>query len=712
MTTRCPLCNDFEPGHGEAIPTRAWIEYALGSKCHYCRTLVAAINNLHAKLLSVSELEVDSEPLDDVRFQADIADEGRIYIRSLRDDWGRAELQLQFFRLSHPHVPNYAIGGLEIPVLGEIAPEPGDPAMWDFLRASLRTCLNEHTDCANEQDTSWFPERLLLVQRTSEGRRTIKLIQTALHRPQSAYIALSHCWGSEKFCCTTTQNIHTHEHAIDVSNLPRTFQDTFKVAEELDIFYVWIDSLCIIQDQQANWANHAGVMDKIYENAQIVVAAVSSSSGQVPFLGPEAPTDRYSYRALSLDSIRPDDSGIDTAAVNAKVRRTFPLLNPEFIRGPLEERAWAWQERYCAVRIISFTEIEAKWACKCAVGCECSGKLSARESRTWRHAKQQPADDEASVIFDEWRELVNEYAMRNLTYMTDRLPAIAGVASRFHSLTKSNYIAGLWEDELPLSLGWYRRDLTDTPSATPLIPPSLNNDVPTWSWASIFWTCYWQWEYYLGTPLPTKSKPILPRKNQAEILSVDCAPTTTNMFGAVQLGSFIELRGRVIPGVLECDEYGSAAVSIEGFKKQLVILDCKVTQVTTVVNSEHLSRVQRASSHELEGSHSENEQDEGTDTAHHATTRIKGKVSCLLLYSASWNGQSSACVLILAQVPGADTTCYQRLGLGCGHMTDWSGSYYRHRKDWAVWQGWDRLEEWEEWGRLFADAEVADVKIV
>ncbi|KAH7083988.1 heterokaryon incompatibility protein-domain-containing protein [Paraphoma chrysanthemicola] len=712
MASRCPLCNDFEPGHGEAIPFRAWIEFILGSKCQHCRTLAAAINTLHARLLSVSELEGEPEQRDDVRFQADVADEGRIYIRSLWDDWGRAELQLQFFRLSLPHVPNYVIGGLEVPVLGEIAPEPGDPAMWDFLRASLQTCLNKHTDCANEQDTSWFPERLLFVQHTTGGRRVVKLIQTASHPPQSAYIALSHCWGSEKISCTTTQNIHAHEIGIDVSSLPRTFQDAFTVAEELGISYVWIDSLCIIQDQQANWAIHAGVMDKIYENAQVVVAAVSSSSGQVPFLGPEAPTDRHSYRAISLDSIRPNDSGIDAATVNAKVRCTFPLLDPDFITGPLEKRAWAWQERYCAVRVISFTDIEAKWSCKSATGCECVGTLRARGLRKWRSTKDKPADDEANVIFEEWRELVNEYAKRNLTYATDRLPAIAGIASRFHSLTKSNYVAGLWEDELPFNLGWYRRDLTDTPSATPLIPPSLDNGVPTWSWASMFWTCYWQWEYYFGTPLPTTSKPTLQRKNQAEVLRVDCAPSTSNTFGAVQTGSFIELRGRVIPGILECDEFGSAGVSIEGFKQQLVVLDCKVTQVTTVGNSEHLTSVQRASSHQVEGSRSENEQGDATHTVQRPTTRIKGPVSCLLLYSANWNNQPSACVLILAQVPGVDPTCYQRLGLGCGHLTDWSGSYYRHRKDWAVWQGWDDLEEWKEWERLFADAEVADVKLV
>jgi hypothetical protein len=78
------------------------------------------------------------------------------------------------------------------------------------------------------------------------------------------------------------------------------------------------------------------------------------------------------------------------------------------------------------------------------------------------------------------------------------LPAIAGIASRFHDRLGSNYLVGLWEKELPYSLSWYRRDLTDSPVGTPLIPLAMNNGIPTWSWAFSYLECHWLWDYYFG----------------------------------------------------------------------------------------------------------------------------------------------------------------------------------------------------------------------
>jgi hypothetical protein len=113
--------------------------------------------------------------------------------------------------------------------------------------------------------------------------------------------------------------------------------------------------------------------------------------------------------------------------MTTRARNLSPQLLLSWVRwGPLEERAWAWQERHCATRIISFTDGEAKWKCTASVGCECLGALQPLELR-------QPDFNNGIVsILCEWREVVCEYARRSLTYNTDRLPAIAGIASRFH----------------------------------------------------------------------------------------------------------------------------------------------------------------------------------------------------------------------------------------------------------------------------------------
>lgn len=93
---------------------------------------------------------------------------------------------------------------------------------------------------------------------------TIKLIDTKAQRPTSGYIALSHCWGPGKLIKTTSKTISNHSSEIVYTDLARTFQDAVTTAQEMDISYLWVDNLCIIQDQRDDWGRHAEQMDKIY----------------------------------------------------------------------------------------------------------------------------------------------------------------------------------------------------------------------------------------------------------------------------------------------------------------------------------------------------------------------------------------------------------------------------------------------------------------
>jgi hypothetical protein len=92
--------------------------------------------------------------------------------------------------------------------------------------------------------------------------------------------------------------------------------------------------------------------------------------------------------------------------------------------------------------------------------------------------------------------------------------------------------------------------------------------------------------------------------------------------------------------------------------------------------------------------------------------RDRGAVLCLLLYTATFDGNTQACILILGEVMDAGNICYQRLGIGSGKLKNWSGTLYSGRRDWALWQGWEDFEEWEDWQRWFADAKVETVRIV
>ncbi|KAF2657418.1 HET-domain-containing protein [Lophiostoma macrostomum CBS 122681] len=701
---KCQICNGFEIGKGTTLPYSTWTELVLSSPCHYCQLLVEAINAVNGEILPDKQQSHRSAQ-NDTKFgrsiNVEIQDHGIVYVRSYRNGRGRVEVRLEFFRSAHHGPQASSIGTSQLSLRGEIAARPGDPEMWDFLRSSLQTCLKEHSACINEQDPTWFPERLLSV-RVCDGKPSIKIIETRHQRPQSAYIALSHCWGSTQFVSTTSENLQFHKHMIDSASLSRTFQDVITVAQRLDVSYIWIDSLCIIQDQEDDWARHAEQMDKIYENALFVVAAVSSPAGSVPFLGPDAPTNRQAYGAVDLTYTIKDEAGIDGPIVATKVRRLDPRISSRWVHGPLEERAWAMQERYCAVRAIFFTREEVKWHCRVGTGCECYGALQPANDK-WRPPRQKDLSDDGGEVLKEWRDVVTMYSSRNLTYKTDRLPALAGIASRFHSSLQSKYVAGLWEVEIPFNLSWYRRDLTDSSADTPLIPPSMENGVPTWSWASNFGICDWLWKY------PTDDYGKVQLESQVDIARINCVPSASNVFGALKPGSYIELHGRVVPAVMESDAYGCSSVQREGFHPQLVILDCKTRPI---VDSDSLGNMRRDPSFDdLELDHG-HVQDMASEVEQDTSTRNRGNVFCLLLYTGTFLGKSQACVLILGQVPDAEGMAYQRLGLGCGKLEGhyWS-SLYDSRKTWALWKGWEDLEQWEEWERWFADSELHSAKI-
>lgn len=254
----CHVCNDFEDGDAQAYPIETWNGKLLSSPCRYCHLLVQAIRNLEPEFftrLCRQDYDVKGDGQPDVTYRVTVLQShGLIEVASSCDRDPRLELVI--FKSAQGHAPTGENDTLQLPKFGEIAAIPGDTSMWAFLRAALHECLREHSTCSTRQDTTWFPPRLLLLQHGCDGGENIKLrlVDTRHERPQSAYIALSHCWGTEQPLRTTSQTIESHQTDIDWACLTRTFRDTISVAQEMDVFYVWIDSLCIIQGDEEDWA--------------------------------------------------------------------------------------------------------------------------------------------------------------------------------------------------------------------------------------------------------------------------------------------------------------------------------------------------------------------------------------------------------------------------------------------------------------------------
>jgi hypothetical protein len=113
------------------------------------------------------------------------------------------------------------------------------------------------------------------------------------HHSSVEYAALSYCWGGVEFLRTTLTNYSSLAENIEWSGLPNVFKDAIKVAYLLDLRYIWIDSVCIIQDSDDDWAQESALMAEVYSNASLTIAATSSPNANIGFLD-ESHDPRYS----------------------------------------------------------------------------------------------------------------------------------------------------------------------------------------------------------------------------------------------------------------------------------------------------------------------------------------------------------------------------------------------------------------------------------
>jgi hypothetical protein len=95
------------------------------------------------------------------------------------------------------------------------------------------------------------------------------------------YVALSHCWGGRTNQMTTLENYESHQRGIKLDSLSKTFRDAVQVTQSIGIDYLWIDSLCIIQNDEADWGKEAAVMGSVYEQAYCTIMAAAASNGSV-----------------------------------------------------------------------------------------------------------------------------------------------------------------------------------------------------------------------------------------------------------------------------------------------------------------------------------------------------------------------------------------------------------------------------------------------
>lgn len=350
-------------------------------------------------------------------------------------------------------------------------------------RQKLEECLRDHDKCRTSDRHSFTPSRLICLDPWPP-----RLCEGAEIDSGAEYVTLSHRWADNPVVTLRKDGVEGFKNGISFETLSRTFQDAMKFTLRIGLCYIWIDSLCIIQDSQDDWLHESSRMGDVYRNSVVTIAASAAAEGgdglyteRDPLLFKPCRVERLSWsRAYGSDKLK----AVKPSPLYDDERNDFILLTIEQLRDcqlstfPLQRRGWVVQERFLSRRKIHFDH-QIHWECIQQFSC----------SEMWPHGGLKPAwehnfsleryDGSSITSVVQWTSLVQIYSRCALTNGMDKLIALSGLAKTFgRTLKLGKYFAGILEGRMEDQLMWY---VPGTECAT---RPG-GSRAPSWSWASV-----------------------------------------------------------------------------------------------------------------------------------------------------------------------------------------------------------------------------------
>ncbi|CAI6339481.1 unnamed protein product [Periconia digitata] len=324
----------------------------------------------------------------------------------------------------------------------------------------LEDCRKNHTRCRRASKANVELAVRMLEVRPHKGTIALRLVSTReLDFSKTPYAVLSHCWGKPAITCITTQrNVERYYEKIELSTLAKTFREAVEITCGINIRYLWIDSLCIVQDDKDEWEQEAAKMARIYEDATITISATSAGNSQdgcgITTVFPPA---------VQLSSKVPSDT--NTTLIAIRDSTSGPLeqeVKSILLNSPMNSRAWILQERLLSRRILHATTSLFVWQCATVIETEdglihetkaTHGPWDILESHIPQHVlTPHPLQYN---IRNRWWSWVKQYMERDLSRPEkDHYAAFAGITNHYRNLTGDEPVLGLWKRDLPIHLSW------------------------------------------------------------------------------------------------------------------------------------------------------------------------------------------------------------------------------------------------------------------
>ena len=368
---------------------------------------------------------------------------------------------------------------------------PGSMASMKWIRRRLRRCKKRHKKCREQRSlTRPMPTRLIAVK--TPGSTYVHLEELGGGKTEP-YVALSYCWGGgQENIMTTRTNLLERLQNIPFENLPQTIKDAIIVTRELEYKYLWVDALCIVQDDEEDCAQEVSKMSLVYSGASLTISAAKTDNSEQGFLQERDLAQSYST-VFELPF-----------QVNRKRGEACILLHENSVQNKrvenIDERGWTLQEHKLACRLLRYGSNQIEWNCQEQIsvdgGCRC--RLTEIDPEFFKGLVKERNNQSKAVNIDDfyrvgdldnWVTLVEGYSRRSLLKLSDKLPAFGAIAENFAQTMKwdaSSYCAGLWKSDMHMQLLW-QRDTTENLSAEKSYRTERYTETscPSWSWASL-----------------------------------------------------------------------------------------------------------------------------------------------------------------------------------------------------------------------------------
>ncbi|TEY43456.1 hypothetical protein BOTCAL_0370g00050 [Botryotinia calthae] len=379
------------------------------------------------------------------------------------------------------------------------------------------------------------------------------------------YVTLSHCWGESTHLSTEKETLNERKHAIPFNSLNKTYADAVRVTRELKMRYLWIDSLCIIQDSDEDWIQESSKMCFVYNNAEFNIAAAAALDGDSGFL-----LERLSVKLGHV--IRTEKKTTERSLWIRPCIQTGHATGGEGISlpCPLFGRAWVLQESILAARTLIYSPVGMHFRCRMSQRSDedpakdagdldifVGSKLATFPYLALLKGQQRFYSPQA---IDIWYQLLEIYSGKQILHRKDKLPAVSGLAYQLGSIIGDTYLAGLWARDFPQALCWLPHRASCVCVRRSTLPADSIYDAPSWSWASCCTLFSYAPAAFKGTELLTQDLPLgdysCPGSENTDILwdamlvgaHIDFV---SNRYGPVRSGS-ITVKGHLLKIDISC----------------------------------------------------------------------------------------------------------------------------------------------------------------